>query len=332
MDAAELTTMEHVGFKEIPPDELVIDEVNERTSNVGLHTEEDEALKESIRENGIYDTVIAREKNGTYHVVAGQRRTLAAQKVGVDTVPVRVMEMDDQEARMVSITENAAKFDKDVPLEDRANTVKKLVESDLSEEDIANEMGISEQTLDRWLEPARNYWEDTRYEAKEAEDSSSALERIPDTALPIIRKNTKDKERRERIADNVVEYNVNVNYLREAASNCTGPKEFEKHINKIIQQVQSGTTRIQEEVRLTGEVAERVKAEAKNRGISESDVLEMLVKERLEGLKKEERDDIVEIYLPRDISEPINDMIEGTNATREALCRQLIKSKLEKNS
>ena len=61
--------------------------------------EELERLMESVRASGVLTPAIVRPMDdGAYQVVSGHRRLLAAQKLGLDTLPAVVREMTDDEA------------------------------------------------------------------------------------------------------------------------------------------------------------------------------------------------------------------------------------------
>ena len=70
---------------------------------------EDESLKElmeSIRCYGVLSPLLARPKGEGYELVSGHRRRLAAQKLGLETVPVLVREMSDDEAVILMVDSN----------------------------------------------------------------------------------------------------------------------------------------------------------------------------------------------------------------------------------
>ena len=70
---------------------------------------EDESLKElmeSIRCYGVLSPLLARPKGNGYELVSGHRRRLAAQKLGLETVPVLVREMSDDEAVILMVDSN----------------------------------------------------------------------------------------------------------------------------------------------------------------------------------------------------------------------------------
>ena len=60
-------------------------------------------LVESVRTYGILSPLLARPKGEGYELVSGHRRRLAAQKLGLPTVPVLVREMTDDEAVILMV-------------------------------------------------------------------------------------------------------------------------------------------------------------------------------------------------------------------------------------
>ncbi len=63
-------------------------------------------LVDSIRVHGVLSPLLARQKGDGYELVSGHRRRLAAQKLGLPTVPVLVREMTDDEAVILMVDSN----------------------------------------------------------------------------------------------------------------------------------------------------------------------------------------------------------------------------------
>ncbi len=75
-------------------------------------------LVQSIREYGILEPLLVRPlEDGSYELVAGERRYRAAQEIGLHDVPIVVKELDDQQALQVSLMENLQREDLN-PLEE----------------------------------------------------------------------------------------------------------------------------------------------------------------------------------------------------------------------
>lgn len=68
--------------------------------------EELQALCDSIREYGVLSPLLARPVEGGYEIVSGHRRNAAALKLGLETLPVLVREMTDDEATILMVDSN----------------------------------------------------------------------------------------------------------------------------------------------------------------------------------------------------------------------------------
>lgn len=90
-------------ISQLPPDKLT------PFAKHPYRVQEDAAmdeLVESIRTYGILSPLLARPKGEGYELVSGHRRRLAAQKLGLPTVPVLVREMSDDEAVILMVDSN----------------------------------------------------------------------------------------------------------------------------------------------------------------------------------------------------------------------------------
>ena len=83
-------------------------------------------LAGSINKHGVIQPLTVREKNGTYQIVAGERRWRAAKIAGLSEVPVRIMELTDSETAQIALIENLQREDLN-PIEE-ANGYKVLSE------------------------------------------------------------------------------------------------------------------------------------------------------------------------------------------------------------
>ena len=88
-----------------------------------------EDLTNSIKERGMIQPIIVRKsnkENSKFEIIAGERRWLAAQKVGLHNVPVVITEADDLKSLEFAIVENVQRHDLN-PLEE-AQGYKRLIE------------------------------------------------------------------------------------------------------------------------------------------------------------------------------------------------------------
>lgn len=69
-------------------------------------------LVQSIRDHGILEPLLVRPlKNGTYELVAGERRYRAAQEIGLSELPVVFRDLDEGQALQIALIENLQRED-----------------------------------------------------------------------------------------------------------------------------------------------------------------------------------------------------------------------------
>lgn len=71
-------------------------------------------LVDSIRQHGVLQPLLVRPLGDTYQLIAGERRLLAAKKAGLEAVPCRVLDVDDQRVYEYSLEENMKRKDLNV--------------------------------------------------------------------------------------------------------------------------------------------------------------------------------------------------------------------------
>ncbi len=74
-------------------------------------------LSSSIKENGVIQPIAVRPNKyepGNYEIVAGERRWLAAQRAGLNEVPIVLLNIDDQKSLEIAIVENVQREDLNV--------------------------------------------------------------------------------------------------------------------------------------------------------------------------------------------------------------------------
>ncbi len=99
-----------------------------------------EELANSIREHGVIEPVIVRQKEGRYEIVAGERRYRAAIIAEQDAIPARIMELDARQAAIITALENLQREDLDI--EDEARQFAYLCEAlEISQRELARMLG-----------------------------------------------------------------------------------------------------------------------------------------------------------------------------------------------
>lgn len=128
------------GLLQVPVDDLEPNPHQPRTllAESGLAD-----LADSIREHGVIQPlVVTQMPDGHYQLIAGERRWRAAQRAGLDTVPVIVKEAVPQEMLELALVENVQRADLN-PLEE-ALAYQHLVEDfGLSQSEVARRVGKS---------------------------------------------------------------------------------------------------------------------------------------------------------------------------------------------
>jgi ParB family chromosome partitioning protein len=116
---------------------------NPRQPRIHFKEEELAELAASIREHGVIQPLIATPKSdGTYTLIAGERRWQASQKAGLRTVPVITRQASNQELIEIALIENVQRADLN-SLEE-AEAYRQLVEEfGLSHEAVAKRVGKS---------------------------------------------------------------------------------------------------------------------------------------------------------------------------------------------
>lgn len=99
-------------------------------------------LTASIKEYGIIEPIIVKKSIKGYEIVAGERRSLAARKAGLDTIPAIVREFSDEEMMSIAILENVQR--EDLNIIEEANAYKNMIEvMHLTQDELAKKVGKS---------------------------------------------------------------------------------------------------------------------------------------------------------------------------------------------
>lgn len=108
------------------------------------------ALADSIREHGVIQPLTVREKNGAYQIVAGERRWRASKIAGLSEVPVRIMELSDEQAAQIALIENLQREDLD-PIEEANGYMRLMNEFSLTQDEVAKKVGRARSSITNTL-------------------------------------------------------------------------------------------------------------------------------------------------------------------------------------
>jgi len=105
-----------------------------------------EELAASIREKGIIQPLVVRNKGDHYELIAGERRWRAAQRAGLREVPVVIQDVSDDTAVELALIENIQR--EDLNAVEEAEAYQALLERfTLSQEELARRVGKERSTV-----------------------------------------------------------------------------------------------------------------------------------------------------------------------------------------
>ncbi len=136
------------GLREVPITDLVPNRFQPRS-----HFDEEAltSLTASIRELGVLQPVLVRATgDGSYELIAGERRWRAAKRAGLSVIPVIVREVSDTHSLEQALVENLHREDLD-PLEEAAAYQQLLDDFSLTHEEIARRVGKSRAAISNTL-------------------------------------------------------------------------------------------------------------------------------------------------------------------------------------
>jgi len=109
-------------------------------------TEKLEQLAESIRKHGGVQPIIVRRENGTYRIVAGERRWRAARLAGLTTIPVIEKDLSNKQIMEIALIENIQREDLN-PIEEAEAYHRLLNEFNMTQEELSNSIGKSRSAI-----------------------------------------------------------------------------------------------------------------------------------------------------------------------------------------
>jgi ParB family chromosome partitioning protein len=141
---ASASPIQSQGTAQLPIDKLV---PNPGQPRKNFDETELNELADSIKTYGIIQPVIAANAgDGTYIIIAGERRTRAAKLAGLNTVPAIIRDYTDQKKLEISLVENIQRTDLN-PIEEAAAYKNLMDFSSLSQDELALRMGKNRSTV-----------------------------------------------------------------------------------------------------------------------------------------------------------------------------------------
>lgn len=104
-------------------------------------------LAESVRQHGVLQPILVRPlENGSYQIVAGERRWRAARMAGLTEIPAVIKELTDKETAQIALIENLQREDLN-PVEEALGYQGLMNDYDMTQAEVANVVGKSRSTV-----------------------------------------------------------------------------------------------------------------------------------------------------------------------------------------
>ena len=104
-------------------------------------------LSDSIKENGVIQPVTIEDaKDGTFYIIAGERRTRASRLAGLEKIPVQLSAFSDQKKLEVALIENILRTDLN-PVEEARAYYRLMELGGLKQEEVAQKVGKNRATV-----------------------------------------------------------------------------------------------------------------------------------------------------------------------------------------
>ncbi len=104
-------------------------------------------LTESIRKEGVLSPVIIEDAgDGTFYIIAGERRTRASKAAGLEKIPVQIRKYSDERKLEVALVENIQRTDLN-PVEEAQAYYKLMELSNLTQDQVAERVGKNRSTV-----------------------------------------------------------------------------------------------------------------------------------------------------------------------------------------
>lgn len=103
-------------------------------------------LVDSIRQHGVLQPLLVRQMGDGYQLIAGERRLIAARRAGLEMVPCRVLNLNDQEVCEVALEENLKR--QDLGVLEKAQAFKDYLERfQCTIEELARRLSLDRSTV-----------------------------------------------------------------------------------------------------------------------------------------------------------------------------------------
>jgi ParB family chromosome partitioning protein len=133
---------------ERPDAEVALERIEHNPFQPRKSFDQDElaSLSASVRLHGILQPIVVRQLGERYQLIAGERRLRAAQDAGLATIPVRVVDFNDQQVLEAALVENIQRSDLN-PIEKAQGFKDYLERFHMNHEQLAQRLGLARSTI-----------------------------------------------------------------------------------------------------------------------------------------------------------------------------------------
>lgn len=150
LDSFEKNIIDNAGQEDIKEINLEELRANPYQPRKVFDEEKLEELAESIKEYGIIEPIIVKKSIKGYEIVAGERRSLAAKKAGLKTIPAIIREFSDEDMMSIALLENIQR--EDLNAVEEALAYKKMIDTlKITQEELAKKIGKSRSYITNTL-------------------------------------------------------------------------------------------------------------------------------------------------------------------------------------
>ncbi|RSL29803.1 nucleoid occlusion protein [Salibacterium salarium] len=183
-------------------------------------------LAQSIRTHGLLQPITVREREGSFEIIAGERRWRAVLSIGMKEIPAIIKNFNDTQTASVALIENLQR--EELTAIEEATAYSKLLElHGLTQESLAQRLGKGQSTVANKLRLL--YLNETTQQALK---DKQITERHARALLAV-----KDTEKQEFILQEVLKRELNVKQTEQLIKHHTEekpkkPKPTRKHYSK----------------------------------------------------------------------------------------------------
>lgn len=175
-------------------------------------------LSDSIKSYGVIQPITVKKKdNGRYHLISGERRFRASKLAGLESIPVFILSIDDNNILEIALIENLQR--EDLNAIEIAFTLNSLLEKlDISQDNLAKKIGKDRSTITNYI----------RLLKLPIEIQNSLSENLLSMGHARALINIESDEKKMELFHDILKNNLSVREVEERVKNLNSPKNQKK--------------------------------------------------------------------------------------------------------